>query len=379
MSIANSDLTGVKVELYAPGVSSPYILYDGGKTGTALTAAFNDTTAIVSGDLNKDWLGKNIKGMWSITVKDIKAGGGSGGFDGKFNWAVNIQTLSSKKVQVKGNLFIDGKIYGTGICGNDLVETGEDCDDGNLVDGDGCSSTCSSASAEKTCAAILAKNSAAKSGEYTIDLDGAGPWAPREVFCDMTTSNGGWTRFLLHQDPFGTKRLGEDAWNDAIAFAAAGGIKQWMIKTYSNPADSSNNAAKPLNAWILNLNANSQGVGFNAFTHTTSLSYDAHRWSGTGRVDSASILPGSNCTAWHGSYNSGTFLWGEHRWSGNYSLGFMWFSYCGAPSGYHMLIVNHDYDYGAGGRFQTLLGTNGHPSGPTGYDEDGGTYEFFFK
>ena len=49
------------------------------------------------------------------------------------------------------------------------------------------------------------------------------------------------------------------------------------------------------------------------------------------------------------------------------------------PFGYHMLIVNHDYDYGAGGRYETLLGTNGNPGGPTAYDEDGGTYEFFFK
>ena len=28
------------------------------------------------------------------------------------------------------------------MCGNDVVETGEECDDGNLVDGDGCESDC---------------------------------------------------------------------------------------------------------------------------------------------------------------------------------------------------------------------------------------------
>jgi len=28
------------------------------------------------------------------------------------------------------------------VCGNDVVETGEECDDGNLVDGDGCESDC---------------------------------------------------------------------------------------------------------------------------------------------------------------------------------------------------------------------------------------------
>lgn len=33
------------------------------------------------------------------------------------------------------------------VCGNGVQETGEDCDDGNLVDGDGCSSTCQTESA----------------------------------------------------------------------------------------------------------------------------------------------------------------------------------------------------------------------------------------
>ncbi|MBI5607433.1 MAG: hypothetical protein HY902_00980 [Deltaproteobacteria bacterium] len=110
MTIANSNLSGVRVELYGPGISTPYVLYDGGKTGTTLTASFNDTTAIVSGDLSGDWVGKNIKGAWSITVKDLKAGGGSGGFDGTFNWSVNIQTLSSKKVQVKGDAIVTGNL-----------------------------------------------------------------------------------------------------------------------------------------------------------------------------------------------------------------------------------------------------------------------------
>jgi cysteine-rich repeat protein len=30
----------------------------------------------------------------------------------------------------------------SGVCGNDILEAGEDCDDGNTTDGDGCSSTC---------------------------------------------------------------------------------------------------------------------------------------------------------------------------------------------------------------------------------------------
>ena len=107
VAVANSDLSGVKIELYGPGIANPYVLYSGGKTGTALTTNFNTDLPIVSGDMNKDWVGQNIKGAWSITVKDLKAGGGTGGFDGTFSWAMNIQTLSNQKIQIKGNLIVD--------------------------------------------------------------------------------------------------------------------------------------------------------------------------------------------------------------------------------------------------------------------------------
>ena len=105
--LANSDLSGVKIELYGPGIANPYLLYNGGKTGTALTTNFNTDLPIVSGDMNKDWVGQNIKGAWSITVKDLKAGGGTGGFDGTLSWSMNIQTLSNQKIQIKGNLIVD--------------------------------------------------------------------------------------------------------------------------------------------------------------------------------------------------------------------------------------------------------------------------------
>ncbi|MBI5607366.1 MAG: hypothetical protein HY902_00635, partial [Deltaproteobacteria bacterium] len=115
MTVNNSDVSKVRIELYGPGTSTPYVLYDGAKTGTVLTAKFNNDLPIVSGDINKDWVGKNIAGPWSVTVKDLAAGGGSGGLDGKFNWSINIQTLSNKKVQVKGDLIVDGTINGSTI------------------------------------------------------------------------------------------------------------------------------------------------------------------------------------------------------------------------------------------------------------------------
>jgi hypothetical protein len=115
----NSDISKLQVELFGPGMSTPYILYKGTKTGTSLIAKYNDTDALATGDMNKDWLGKNIKGNWSITVKDTAAitvppGTPAFVYDGKFNWSVNIQTLSSKKIQVKGNLIVDGATTATG-------------------------------------------------------------------------------------------------------------------------------------------------------------------------------------------------------------------------------------------------------------------------
>lgn len=48
------------------------------------------------------------------------------------------------------------------------------------------------------CSDIKARNSGAGNGVYTVDLDGAGPSAPRSAYCDM--SGGGWTLF----DSFGS-------------------------------------------------------------------------------------------------------------------------------------------------------------------------------
>lgn len=108
VALTNSDVSKLKIELYGPGMATPYTLYNGEKAGTGFSVGFNKDSPLSTGggDMNKDWVGKNIKGTWSITVKDpVK--NQSAANDGKFNWAVSIQTLSSKKIQVKGNLIID--------------------------------------------------------------------------------------------------------------------------------------------------------------------------------------------------------------------------------------------------------------------------------
>jgi len=118
VDLTNSDVSKVKIEAFGPNMSTPYVLYNGTKSGTSLKASFNKDTAIATGDMTKDWVGKNIAGNWSITVRDpYKATGDTAEYDGKFNWSVHIKTLSSKKIQIKGNLIVDGTLQVGGTAG----------------------------------------------------------------------------------------------------------------------------------------------------------------------------------------------------------------------------------------------------------------------
>ncbi len=112
VEVFNSDLSKVKIELFGPGMSTPYVLYDAAKSGQTLKALFNKDTAIAKGDLDGDWLGKNITGNWSIIVKDPLKNQNSGSTDGYFSWAMYVKTMSNKKILVKGDLIVEGSITG---------------------------------------------------------------------------------------------------------------------------------------------------------------------------------------------------------------------------------------------------------------------------
>jgi len=77
--------------------------------GTAAHADPDNTKPVV-GDLGT-WVGKNPKGAWILKVVDNVFNPATNPNDGQIlAWSVNVQTLSNKKVQVKGDLIVDGKI-----------------------------------------------------------------------------------------------------------------------------------------------------------------------------------------------------------------------------------------------------------------------------
>ena len=177
VKLSNSDLSGLKVMLYDPA-NAAYVLHDG-KAGKSLDATYPDPDKAVSGDLTT-WAGKNPKGKWRLRIIDSKFL--NNGDDGALqSWSVNLLADKSKQVTSKGNFvaagglihqnssgpplpcdesklgqmyldlkdkrlyYCDGdwrKLLIEPLCGNKVLNPGEQCDDGNVKDGDGCTAKC---------------------------------------------------------------------------------------------------------------------------------------------------------------------------------------------------------------------------------------------
>lgn len=230
--VTNSDTANLVLNLVDPA-GTKYVLWSKTAKGTTVKTTWPTLTKTVSGDLGA-WVGKNPKGKWYLQVIDTAFLNNAK--DGALKaWSIQVKVQSSVKVGMAGALvlqnvaqepfpcgtsvqgalyfdstdkavrYCDGSIWRkmNDTCGNGNLDTGEQCDDGNQTNGDGCSSTCVAATgyAEakpgSSCANVLtlakADGGSPKTGLYWVDPDGAGALAARQVGCDMTTDGGGWT------------------------------------------------------------------------------------------------------------------------------------------------------------------------------------------
>ena len=77
------------------------------------------------------------------------------------------------------------------VCGNSVQESGEACDDGNLVSGDGCSATCQT---ESTFPAAVCGNSTVETGEQCDDGNNiAGDGCSATCQNELVKVDGGWS------------------------------------------------------------------------------------------------------------------------------------------------------------------------------------------
>jgi subtilisin-like proprotein convertase family protein len=123
VNLTNSKINFLVVSLIDPA-GTEYVLHSKSGSGTALKTTYPDPTKNVSGDLTT-WIGKNPKGKWYLKVVDGDYLNNT--TDGAVaSWSIDLQTLSSKKIQIKGDQYVTGSSYVTGnstITGN-LTVTG---------------------------------------------------------------------------------------------------------------------------------------------------------------------------------------------------------------------------------------------------------------
>ena len=154
-----------QVELVAPGVgiksTIPGDLY-GKKDGTSMATAFASGVAGLVWSHFPQCSATQIRQVLTASAQDL----GEAGQDDTFGFGL---------IQAKASLT--------------LLEQG------------GCHA---GADTFPSCNAILEAGGSTGDGMYTIDVDGDGPVAPTEVYCDMTRQGGGWTLYARHKDGIAT-------------------------------------------------------------------------------------------------------------------------------------------------------------------------------
>lgn len=196
VDLENSDLSTVKLTLVDPE-GAAYVLFDKGKgLGTSLKGAWPSPNVLVSGDLST-WLGKNLKGKWTLTITDL--GFLNNKSDGQLKaWKISVRTVSSQKVAANaGFQFKSYDKHPVACTAGQLGFTYVNTTDKSLYICNGkdfyalpLAVPGSQDSPGLSCKDILAKAPSSKDGVYWLANGGT----PVQATCDMTTDGGGWTR-----------------------------------------------------------------------------------------------------------------------------------------------------------------------------------------
>ena len=298
VKLNNSNLGGVEVLLYDPA-NAVYVLHKN-TPGKALDETWPVTAKTISGDL-LSWVGKNPKGKWRLRIIDMAFL--NNGNDGELvSWAINLNVKANNLIssagqfaaaggfgvqksagppypctaKVLGGQYYDSKtmrmyycdgewreLLTESLCGNGVINSTENCDDGNTKDGDGCTASCQKnvcgdgviwvgheqcddgnvvdgdgcdskcQGGVFSCAAWKVAG-AAKDGEYLVDPDAAGPLKPFKAFCEMDLDGGGWTLVMnLNTSDGNVSSLAGKIWTDKAEYGAF--ANRWN-KDYKSPA-----------------------------------------------------------------------------------------------------------------------------------------------
>jgi hypothetical protein len=205
---AGGDRFGVSVSIHGPCmvVGASWDDDKGDRSGgayglTRVNGVWMEAQKVTASDgAGGDWFG------WSASIFDFTLVVGAMGDDDKgsssgsaYVFDLSPNCLTPDTCECKPGYV--GPTCADTECGDNIVAGDEVCDDGNNLDGDGCSAVCEEDGPAASCLDVLNSNPQAEDGVYTIDPDGAGGDAPLEAFCDMTTAGGGWTRVLLPDVP----------------------------------------------------------------------------------------------------------------------------------------------------------------------------------
>ena len=245
VKVTNTDFSTVSVILLPPNDKAKgIVLCDpcGDKDSKLLDKTYKANSDLKSGDL-AGWVGQNPKGIWTLKVLDtsfclpqVPENKGICDATAKTDgaivaFAVDLQVTSPIAVVNTGTFkfgvfdkapfactsnrmghayfdsaakklrYCDGGAWRglADTCGDGVLQPGEECDDGNNTDSDGCTATCNAdygygeGKPGKSCKDILDVTTAVggkpTDGPAWIALPGLPTF---KVQCDMTTLGGGW-------------------------------------------------------------------------------------------------------------------------------------------------------------------------------------------